>query len=164
MDRVVMFLGTQSYLRLGVGALVLTYVLPTLLLWSLDGLGVIAGQRLRHVEAIEFEQLQLALRFAIACVVGPFVETLCFQWGPLSLMPLQSAVQRLIALLCTAVAFGLMHTQSVGALISATLTGIVFSVLCLTLIQTQRAAFGTVFVVHALRNGIALAIHALGIA
>ena len=164
MNRLLKFLEAQSYLRLGAGALALTYVLPTMLLWSLDGLGVISAQRLRHPAASEFDQMQLVLQFLIVCIVGPLFETLFFQWGPLSLIPLRGATQQILGVVGTALAFGLMHTQSVGAFASTTVSGIVLSLVCLALLRAHRAAFVTVFAVHAVRNAIALTVRAMGLA
>ncbi len=164
MDSVTSFLGRQSYQRLLVGGLVLTYILPALLLWIVGDHSGISREHIKLPEEDAFERTHLGLRILLACLLAPLAETLCFQWGPLRLIPLSSATLRLVAVLCTALAFGLMHAQTMGSFFSKTVTGIIFSLLCLALIHAHRAAFLTVFAVHALRNGIALTLRAIGAA
>ena len=99
--------------------------------------------------------------FILGGVILPIFETVIFQWLPLfifSLIGKRSFIQEFIFCVLVAIIFGLVHSYTVGYIISASCMGFLYLCYGLFLQRRNMNFFLPIFIVHSFNNIISLVI------
>jgi len=94
-------------------------------------------------------------RLFIGSLLGPLVETALFQWAPVRLLHTKLRLPWPLVIFASASLFAITHAYSVGYVVFAFLFGLVLAYGFVVRDGEGQSPFFLVFLVHAIRNGIA---------
>jgi hypothetical protein len=103
------------------------------------------------------------VQISLGVLLAPFLETAIFQALPIELLSRKTLVGWPVIILISSVLFGAAHNYSRGYMLAAFLIGLVFSYAYFVRRSKGGRPFLLVFVAHAIRNSVSLALFALGV-